>query len=297
MDFIGDQDLNSIDMLRQILDESFLVLSLSPNGKIIDANTAFQSFLQSDIKEIYLKDYDDLIKDGPNWAELREILVQEKRWQGESFLVTQRGELKWVKSKFILLNEGEEDARILSFHLDCTEQKRAEEWRRLAYQNELTGLPNRRELLLSLERHVSEAEQKKSRFVVLFIDINKFKSVNDLYGHYIGDALLIEVGKRISNLPYELEFYHISGDEFIILMKEISALDKVIASIAYAFDEGFPLDTFCVQVSASIGISLYPDNGRDPVQLLQLADHAMFEAKAEESTRWCFAGMPFVIRT
>ncbi|MCG3087955.1 sensor domain-containing diguanylate cyclase [Sporosarcina cyprini] len=294
MAFISNQDLNSIDLLHQILDESFLVLSLSPNGEIIDANALFRSFLQYELEEIYLKGYNKLINDGPNWAELREMLAKEKRWQGESCLVTKRGDLKWVKSTFILLNEGKEDAKILSFHLDCTEQKRAEEYRRLAFQNELTGLPNRRELLLSLERHVFEAEQNGSHFVVMFIDINRFKSVNDSYGHHVGDALLIEVGKRLAKLPYELELYHLSGDEFIILMDDNSSLDDVIASITLAFHDGFTVDTFCVKVSASIGISLYPENSRDPARLLQLADQAMFEAKAGEFTRWSFAGFPFV---
>jgi cyclic di-GMP phosphodiesterase Gmr len=168
---------------------------------------------------------------------------------------------------------------LLSSSADITEQKAIEDQLfRSAYYDELTGLPARR----VIEHRASSLVQRddpKGNFALAFLDIDNFKHINDYYGHAIGDALLVEVAKRIGlNLRESDILSRISGDEFLLLLHPIQSEHEVAEYIHFVLQRlkaPFFIDGSEVFASTSIGVSLYPDHGRSFDVLRQNADIAM----------------------
>jgi diguanylate cyclase (GGDEF)-like protein len=167
-------------------------------------------------------------------------------------------------------------------HNEQLEQANAQ-LQHVATHDSLTGLPNRLLLNDRLDQAIANAERHKRRFAVMVMDLDRFKSINDSLGHLSGDELLKEAARRLAaRLRRTDTLARLAGDEFVILLNEIGGLHDAesIASNVLA-DIGRPvaLAGLDVHISASIGISVYPDDGRDPETLLQHADAAMYHAK------------------
>lgn len=169
---------------------------------------------------------------------------------------------------------------------DITERKHAEEsLRLLANYDPLTGLANRYMFTATLTRSIQSAKRKEERLALLFIDLDHFKQVNDLLGHEAGDRLLIDVALRIqSNIRETDTAARLAGDEFVVILENIQTLadiEQVAAKIINAVVSASESETLhkAQAVSASIGISLYPEHGMDVESLLRKADRAMYEAK------------------
>ncbi|GGM38046.1 hypothetical protein GCM10011351_25270 [Paraliobacillus quinghaiensis] len=169
---------------------------------------------------------------------------------------------------------------------DMTEQKKMQEKiNHMAYYDSLTNLPNRRLLNERLEEVLTESEKNNQSFAVLFIDLDRFKFINDTMGHAIGDQLLKVVAKRLQlSIPDKDMVSRLGGDEFIILLTNVKK--EEVDSIAHRIIEQFslPLDLDSAEeilISPSIGISLYPDNANDVDAMVKYADAAMYMAKAK----------------
>jgi diguanylate cyclase (GGDEF)-like protein len=153
----------------------------------------------------------------------------------------------------------------------------------LAQHDVLTGLPNRRLLNERLTQSIALARRRETQLAVLFLDLDRFKNVNDSLGHEVGDKLLQSVAKRLSASVRESDTVsRQGGDEFVLLLSEIAhgsdaalAAQKMIAALA----EPHTIGNQDLHVSASIGVSLYPEDGRDAETLLKNADTAMYHAK------------------
>jgi diguanylate cyclase (GGDEF)-like protein len=165
-----------------------------------------------------------------------------------------------------------------------------EYFEQLALMDPLTRLPNRRHLLQTLKKSLSISSRHRQLGALLFIDLDKFKPVNDQHGHAVGDALLQAVAKRFSNfLRAEDTAARIGGDEFIILLGSLNqdralALEEARAvgekTIAY-LEQPFDVNGHSVEISASIGITLFPSGDLDGDELLKQADAAMYAAKKQ----------------
>ncbi|MDD5384917.1 MAG: EAL domain-containing protein [Gallionella sp.] len=174
-----------------------------------------------------------------------------------------------------------------SVFTDLTERKNAEQQiYRLAYYDALTGLPNRAKLYTLLRQTLLEAQRNKAHGAILFIDLDRFKQINDSLGHAHGDILLKEVARRLSaSLRGEDIIARIGGDEFVVALVDIAkhedasiVAQKILDNLSLpVMVEGHEL-----QISASIGISVYPDNGDDAETLIKNADIAMYRAKQGE---------------
>jgi diguanylate cyclase (GGDEF)-like protein/PAS domain S-box-containing protein len=167
---------------------------------------------------------------------------------------------------------------------DITEVKKAqEEIHYMAYHDYLTDLPNRRYLEQKLELELGRATENESKLAVMFIDLDQFKFINDTLGHDIGDKVLIEVAKTLKNCVWENDVVaRLSGDEFIILVTDqtSTACVKAIANrIKTRLEQPILIDQFELFVTASIGISLFPESGTDSKSLMKNADLAMYLAK------------------
>ena len=143
---------------------------------------------------------------------------------------------------------------------------------------------NRTELKPALKQAITTCSED-SKLAVIFIDINKFKKLNDEYGHLIGDQVLIETAKRItSSVRADDDVYRYGGDEFVIITHHIAKYRYVNAMIAHllaCFDNPFVLEQLTLDISLSIGVALAPDHSLDHQHLIKLADQAMYKAKHE----------------
>ncbi len=164
---------------------------------------------------------------------------------------------------------------------------RAEKMSLLAYHDALTKLPNRLAISDKLENMRNKADREHTSFAIHFIDLNKFKEVNDKYGHHVGDEVLIEVTKRlISSIRSGDVAARQSGDEFVVLQsgvyKEPDAvhLAKCIMAI---ISKPMYIGEHRIVISASVGTAIYPLHGTKPLELLNKADKAMYKAKSETS--------------
>ncbi len=176
---------------------------------------------------------------------------------------------------------------------EIRERKRIEEnLKHLAHHDALTNLPNR--LLLDARLHyaIEYANRNAQKIAVLFIDLDNFKNINDSLGHEIGDALLITVSKRLQKSVREIDTVaRLGGDEFIVLIEQItkiSDLDHVLRKITTTTSQITTIRGHTLYTSASIGISIYPDDGKTIDQLLRNADSAMYQAKASGRNKYHF---------
>ncbi|HVK55659.1 MAG TPA: EAL domain-containing protein, partial [Burkholderiales bacterium] len=164
------------------------------------------------------------------------------------------------------------------------EAKQAEERTRyLAFNDPLTGLPNRVLLLERLNQAIAQVKRHNKQFALLFIDLDRFKNINDSLGHFVGDKLLREVAKRLTTCVRQTDTVsRQGGDEFIILLPEIGSVDsavevaeKLLAIVA----QPYLIDGCELSVTHSIGISIFPDDGDDIEDIMRKADTAMYKAK------------------
>ncbi|MEQ1622845.1 MAG: EAL domain-containing protein [Methylococcales bacterium] len=177
--------------------------------------------------------------------------------------------------------------------IDISERKTAEEKiHQLAFFDPLTGLPNRRLLLERIKHSIQVGRRESTQIALLMLDLDRFKAVNDTYGHQTGDELLQEVAARITNKLRDTDMVaRLGGDEFIVLLDDIT-LSEDVARIAEAIiadlSKPFNLNQATnVLIGASIGISLFPQHGRVPEILMDNADTALYQAKNDG--RGCFA--------
>ena len=191
--------------------------------------------------------------------------------------------IAWLTSNR-LLNRIRERERSLVFEI--AERKSAQEkLHKIAAYDQLTNLPNRYLLQADFTRKVEETARNERMLATLFFDLDHFKQVNDVHGHETGDALLEQVATRISDVTRNYDLLaRFGGDEFVMIMSNIENRSDVIyvaEKIISSFREAFELPDASVQITTSIGISIFPEDGRDPSELLKNADLAMYRAKAE----------------
>ncbi len=160
----------------------------------------------------------------------------------------------------------------------------------LVVRDELTSLPNRRALADGIEQSISRAKRSRTRFAVLYVDLDHFKEVNDTKGHDVGDELLQAVAKRLRHCVREDDVVvRMGGDEFVVLMTEMELREDAAILARKILDAAkLPImvgefELFC---QASIGISTYPDDGQDALTLLKAADSALYRAKEEGRNRF-----------
>ena len=169
---------------------------------------------------------------------------------------------------------------------DITERKQAKQKiAHLAHYDYLTDLPNRALLLDVLNHSISLAKRNKHKVAVLFMDLDGFKQINDTLGHEAGDLLLKGVAQRIKKTIRESDAVaRVGGDEFILVLDNIDSAENsvfVANKIVFALSEPFDLKGQPGRVGGSIGISIFPDDSENPVQLVKQADEAMYLAKQD----------------
>ena len=196
-------------------------------------------------------------------------------WRGENEGVRKDGT---TFAQELVMSQISGSNKVFCIVRDLTEQKKSEEKiKRLALTNELTNLPNRR----SLMNKMTELMEAKETFHVLFIDVDRFKNINDTFGHEIGDQLLIHVAERLNSIEHEaISAHHLGGDEFILLLQmEPSRVTRTASKLLEEMGKPFYVSGNEINITVSMGISCYPDDHDELEGLIGLADTAMYNVK------------------
>ncbi|MFA6971591.1 MAG: EAL domain-containing protein [Gallionella sp.] len=206
-------------------------------------------------------------------------------WRGEIWNKRKNGEIfpEWVTIS-VLRDEQSRITHYVAVFLDITERKKEEERiRYLANYDVLTGLPNRYLLSDRIEQALSSAQRNQAKVAVMFIDLDRFKNINDSLGHDIGDSLLKLVARRLKACLRRTDtIARQGGDEFVAVLTELGSFDEVIfvaEKMIESLMENFTLEEYQLSITPSIGISIYPEDGETPIELLRNADLAMYRAK------------------
>ncbi len=269
---------------------------LDLEGRFVYANKATADLFALDLPHIIGKSSFDL---GFSFASdfqrnLQKVMADKATFRGKFVHTFASG--KGEKFEYLLapvLNEDEQIEATVCISRDITEQALAEEkiWYN-AHHDLLTGLPNRRLFLDRLEQEVKHAKRSNLPLAVLFMDLDGFKDVNDTLGHEAGDRLLTVVAERLTDCVREEDTVaRLGGDEFTVILtgaKLQSDIEQVAVAIIDALAQPFLISQRQVKISVSIGISCYPAHGALPLELLEAADKAMYQAKKAGANRLCF---------
>lgn len=280
------EELRLIAMVFNNTSEGIVITN--PQGTIIDVNEAYCEITGYSRNEM-LGEKPSKIKsdkhDKEFYKQMWSSLLDDGYWVGEIWDRRKNGEVfpKWLNINAVNDEEGKLSHYVGIFS-DISSLKNIEsELEYMAYHDHLTGLPNRLLFMDRVENEIKHCHRNGFQCAILFLDIDRFKLINDSLGHSAGDALLIEVSKRIkANLRENDTVARMGGDEFTILLSNIGGSDAaavVAKNIMKQIMLPFTLHGEELRLGSSIGISLYPDDGTNFSTLTRHADAAMYEAK------------------
>ncbi|MBM4180265.1 MAG: PAS domain S-box protein [Betaproteobacteria bacterium] len=264
------------------------VVITDADNRIVAINRAFTDITGYAEEEV-LGRSPSLMQSGRHDAAFYQAMWEELdsrgSWRGEIWNKRKSGSVfpEWLTISAVLDDHNRVSHYVAVFS-DITSVKRSEEeLNRLAYHDVLTGLPNRLLLLDRVNHAIRRAGRSGGRFAVLFIDLDRFKNINDTLGHQTGDELLMAVAERIGKrLRAEDTLSRLGGDEFILLMEEIGSEQQaahLARDLLRLLSKPYHVSGHDIFLSASIGISLHPEDGDDAETLIKHADTAMYRAK------------------
>ena len=285
---IASAVLRNMNEAVAVLDHDFGFISVNP------AFTGMTGYGDEEIAGRGADLLDSPQHDPAFYRHVREIAARQGRFSGEMWQRRKDGEEFLCAIETSLVQEAEgEPPLYVAVLADITQQKRAEqELRYLANFDTLTNLPNRTLLSERLSRAIVRARRENNRVAVLFLDLDRFKDINDSLGHAAGDRILRSAAVRLQQtVGQHHTVARLSGDEFTVVLENLENLtdaDKVAREIIMAFEAPLIIDERQeISISPSIGISVYPDHGQVPTELLKQADTAMYQAKAAGRRTFC----------
>jgi len=222
-------------------------------------------------------------EDIENFRKQQKFLRQGKMANHNYRIINQKGDVKWIENKTIpILNAEGQLTRLDGIVQDISVRKLAEEKINfLAYHDYLTELPNRRMFDEKLEQLLSTKKAANEKFALFYLDIDRFKFVNDTLGHDIGDMLLRKIAKRLSAIAGNHTVFRVGGDEFTLIQDGI--LDKEPAKLGEEvireIEKPFQIEGYEIHMTTSIGISIFPEDGNSLKKLIMNSDVALYRAK------------------
>jgi diguanylate cyclase (GGDEF)-like protein/PAS domain S-box-containing protein len=290
-----EEDLKLADIVYQNSSEAMMITD--SNNEIIAINPALSEITGYSASELIGKN-PSIFSSGKQSAEFYQSMWEEIKltgtWQGEIWNTKKNGGEfpEWLSINTIYDDYGNVFRRIALFS-DITEKKKKDALiLRQAKYDSLTNLPNRIMFIDRLEQEIKVSHRKMQKFALIFIDLDNFKKINDTRGHVYGDALLIEAGKRITHCIREVDTVaRLGGDEFTILLSDIADIhnvESICQKVLLALSEPFYISKMYTYISASLGVTIYPDDASSTLELLKNADQAMYLAKNLGRNRFCY---------
>jgi len=289
---------NTIELYANVFKHSAEAILISDyKNRIIAINLAFTELSGYTIDDVIGKN-PQILSSGQTpkvvYHQMWQSLQEKGHWQGEMIDRKKDGSLypKWMSISVSYDDEGNLNHYIASFS-DISERKAVEERIfHLAHHDSLTGLLNRFSLEERLEQIVSYAQREIRKIAVLFIDLDRFKVINDTLGHHVGDELLKEVAKRLKSSVRDSDIVaRIGGDEFVVVLSNIedsTMVPNMAAKILELLAQPYHIGKNQLSSTPSIGIALYPSDGCTADELMMNADTSMYHAKSEGKNNYQF---------
>lgn len=218
-------------------------------------------------------------------SEVISAVEQSGKWTGEVRMLHKDGHIGWIESMCVPIFDADNQMTgALGVNRDITQRKQeSERLNHLAHYDQLTKIPNRYLLLDRVSHLIAQSRRNKSSFALLYIDLDKFKSINDTQGHAFGDKVLMETALRLQqSIRNSDTIARMGGDEFILLLDKTFHRDDVSAmvkTLSRAINRPFEINDENFDVSCSIGVAIYPDDGATTDALLAVADKDMYRIK------------------
>lgn len=264
---------------------------VAPDGKLVQMNKAGLSILEAEsveqINRIGLLQFvDEPYREA--FAQLNGLALEKGESGSLEFTITgQHGRVRWLETHVAPLRDSAgQITSVLSVTRDITLLKEQQQkLELLAHYDSLTGLPNRTLLAERMQREQAQAQRYKSGFVICYMDLDGFKPINDALGHDAGDVILKVIAQRLKQIVRDVDTVaRMGGDEFVLILSNVDSVTAclpVVERVLEAVSEPILVGNDNCQVSASLGLALYPDAGNDPETLLRHADQAMYVAKEQ----------------
>lgn len=292
--------LHIMDRMHRSIIESAndAVITADQRGKILSWNKAAETIFGYSYEEILKQPLQKIMPSGYHTAhqegieryrrtDVKKVIGQTVELEG----LHKSGDVFPIELSLSTVKDGE-NVYFTGIIRDITEraesQKRIEE---LVYKDDLTHLPNRRMLQDSLTKYMEQAQYYSETIAVMFLDLDRFKQINDVYGHRIGDEVLKEVARRTQSCLSSKDFMaRQSGDEFVVVLSQTSQYQagSIAKDIIKTINEAYHFEGLELYTSASIGISLFPEDGMSAATLIKHADTAMYEAKKEGGSQYSY---------
>ena len=281
-------DPETLHGLQALLLTSLMVSLYDDDGAIVYSNPAARNMLGNEDRSLEQHFVDKRI-----YQAMCETVNEAGEYRGEALVYTAKEQV-WHE---INVQYGPDAVTGKNAYLvnetNITERRIAQEHaNRLAYHDQLTNLPNRANLVEKLEQELKLAQRYHHTVALLFLDLDRFKGINDTLGHSTGDELLVQVGRAIESAIYETDMAaRLGGDEFVCILRELANADAAAITARRILDkiaQPFKLDKHQLFVTPSIGISVFPEDGNTVTELMQHADIAMYQAKARGGNEFVF---------
>ncbi len=298
------QALDEVKLANTVFEYSFDCLMITDaNHQILNVNPMFSNVTGFTAEEV-LGETPAILKSDKQptrlYQQIRKELQLKGQWQGEIWNRRKNGEdyQQWLSITTVKDRKGQIQYYVSTF-MDITEKKAAEEKiHRLAYYDELTGLANRALFYDRLKQALKHAKRSGDKLALLFIDLDRFKEINDSLGHQAGDELLKNVSQRIRSCLREFDtLARFGGDEFVIILEELKdnalispmkVCQKISEKILTRLAEAHHIADQVFYSGASIGVVIYPDHAVELHELIQRADTAMYQAKSAGRNTYLF---------
>ncbi len=276
---------------------SAAILITDRDNKIVSVNPAFTATTGYEAAEVIGRN-PNILSSGKQskefYRDMWQRLENNRHWQGELWNLRKDGEIFAEQLTInVVTNKDGSVHRHIAIFSDITEKKQAADlvWRQANYDS-VTNLPNRRLFLDRLDQELKKCRRSTTFLALFFVDLDRFKEVNDTHGHNIGDQLLIETARRLNDCVRSTDTVaRLGGDEFTVILTNLSdtsGVKTVADNVQAALEKPFHLNGVNVFISASIGIALYPGDATDPGNLTDKADIAMYASKRQGRNRICF---------
>lgn len=285
---LSSQVLNSMNEAVVVADLNYRIRSVNPAFCAITGYTERQITDRHFIHLAFGRQQRELFNT------IEQQLLRHKHWAGELWIRNKQRQaiLVWLEINQVIDIKGE-TSHFVAVFTDITERKKAEEdLRFLASFDTLTGLPNRTLFQDRLNHAITQAHRANNIVALLFLDLDRFKHINDSMGHHVGDLLLKAVARRLQNAVRDGDTVaRLGGDEFTIILEGVAktkAATLISEKVLRAFQTPFLLDDKTLTISTSIGISLYPNDADNADSLIKFADTAMYHAKSSGRNNFQF---------
>lgn len=291
--FDVDYTIDELKDIKYALDQSAIVAMTDEKGIITFVNDQFCELSKYSREELIGQNH-HILNSGFHpksyFENMWKVIGDGDIWKGDICNRAKDNSIYWVQTTIVpLLNERGKPYQYIAIRVDITAQKSMEKITQMAYQDELTSLPNRRKLIELLTEKIDKTKKVYFDFSVIYMDVDGFKKINDSFGHSIGDLFLIEVANRLQKLtPNKNNVFRLNSDEFAIVLtyKHEESIFNIAHSVIAQFNNSFTIDVHEFYANISIGISLFSREIKTTEELLRKADMAMLASKKNAGSNY-----------